>query len=111
MSIDYYDRQGKPLGMMEWARLHADIEYRRVASTHVPEDESGLWVSTVWLGLDHNFMPGGPIAIFETMVFRAGHETNMVEQYSERYATEAAALAGHDRAVMWTREQHAKEVR
>jgi len=28
-----------------------------------------LWVSTVFLGLDHNFSSKGPPVVFETMVF------------------------------------------
>lgn len=37
----------------------------RVAETTV----GGTWVSTVFLGLDHNWEPGGPPLLFETMVF------------------------------------------
>ena len=53
-----------------------------------------ITVSTVWLGLDHNFMPGSPPAIFETMVFGGKHD-----MWQDRYATKEAALAGHERVV------------
>jgi hypothetical protein len=33
------------------------------------QDESGWYVSTVFLGLDHNFGSKGPPVLFETMVF------------------------------------------
>ncbi len=96
---DYYDRQGKPMEMMDWAkRLETD---RRVAVTTLPD---GHWVSTVWLGLDHSFTPGGPPLIFETMVFPPKGE-GMGDLDCDRYSTEAEALAGHERMVeKWTQE-------
>lgn len=95
---DYYDRQGNPLEMMDWAtRLTID---KRVAETTLP---NGRWVSTVWLGLDHSFAPGGPPLIFETMVFPS--KGDMGELDCDRYSTEAEALAGHARMVeKWTVE-------
>jgi hypothetical protein len=27
----YYDRQGKPLSMMQWAKLHSNPGYKRIA--------------------------------------------------------------------------------
>jgi hypothetical protein len=81
----YYDRQGQPIGLMQWMKLFEDREYQRVAL-----DEYGeIRVSTVWLGLDHNWGNGAK-AIFETMVFGGKHDE---EQW--RYATEAEARAGH----------------
>jgi hypothetical protein len=67
-------------------------------------------VSTVWLGIDHSFgqfrrLMGEshvPI-IFETMIFAPGDVTiggeDDLDEYQERYATEEAAQAGHDRAL------------
>lgn len=51
----------------------------------------GMWVSTVFLGLDHNFSRSGSPVLFETMVFhrRAGG-------YMRRYCTRHEALVGHD---------------
>jgi hypothetical protein len=80
----YYDRQGTPMTLDEWVYEHSG-EYKRVAL-----DERGdVRVSTVWLGLDHNWGSGPPL-IFETMVFGGDHDE---EQW--RWATEAEALAGH----------------
>jgi hypothetical protein len=50
-------------------------------------------VSTVFLGVDHNFHGGEPL-LFETMIFGGP-----LDETQERYATHAAALAGHDRWV------------
>lgn len=62
---------------------------RRVAETTLP---NGRWVSTVWLGLDHQYGDGPPL-IFETMVFPGKDDIGELD--CERYSTEADALAGH----------------
>ena len=100
MNLDgpmYYDREGKPMdGVLRWAKLLEDPAYKRVAETTVGK----YWVSTVWLGLDHNFGFGGPPLIFETMVFHSGDGSMLGDdEYMERYATEEQALAGHAHIV------------
>ena len=89
MSIGYYDRDGRPLTSKEWGAMLERQDKRRVAETTLPD---GKWVSTVWLGLDHNF-GGGPPLIFETKVFPSSTDFTDLDQ--ERYATEAEAMAGH----------------
>ncbi len=86
---NYYDRQGKPLGVLEWAQMFENPSVKRVAETTLSD---GKWVSTVWLGLGHNWGVGPPL-IFETMVFES--KQNMSDLDCERYATEAEAVAGH----------------
>jgi hypothetical protein len=89
----YYDRNGQPLTLWEWAALMENGEDR-----HVADDMVGLVrVSTVWLGLNHNWGLGPPL-FFETMVFGGVHDE---DQW--RYPTEAAALAGHDQVVTMVR--------
>lgn len=88
---DYYARDGQPLELMEWSRLHSDQAYKRVAETTI----GAYWVSTVWLGLNHNWDDQGPPLIFETMVFPADGGSAL-DLYSDRYSTEAQALAGHE---------------
>jgi len=85
----YYDRQGQPIEMMTWGALLQDHDYKRVAATHVGRR---VWVSTVWLGLDHAmpFLGERAPKIFETMVFGGIHD-----DYLERYGTEAEAQLGH----------------
>lgn len=63
---------------------------RQVART----DIGRTCVSTVFLGLDHNFCDDGPPLLFETMVFGGEHD-----QYQERYSTWDEAVNGHDRIV------------
>ena len=89
----YYDRLGVPISLREWTTLMEDRNdppYKRIAETHV-----GRWrISTVWLGLNHRWLPGGPPDIFETMVFDAdgtpGEDWEM-----RRYSTEDQARQGH----------------
>lgn len=68
--IRYYRMDGSPYppgdeGLMEWAK---DFE----ESDRIVKQEllwNGIWISTVWLGLDHQYGDGPPL-IFETMAFR-----------------------------------------
>ena len=89
----FYDRQGNPLDGFEWTRLFEKKEMQRVRETTLPD---GKWISTVWIGLDHNFGPGNPL-IFETMVFPKEHEWGQLD--CERYSTEEQAIVGHDTMV------------
>lgn len=103
--IHYYDRQGKELGLFEWAALMGDLAYRIVAENY---DLGGWCVRTLWQGLDHNIMaafaaPSVPIT-FESVVWapkdaRAEDREWASEMPMWRYPTEAAALAGHEQLV------------
>jgi hypothetical protein len=87
----YYDRDGTEITADEWtAKRRQTDEYRRVAVTTVDDK---MTVSTVWLGLDHNW-GGGPPLIFETLVFDGPMDGEMA-----RYSTEAEAVAGHEAMV------------
>lgn len=100
----YFDIDANPITLARWSWLHHPqrfAEYRRVAF-----DEIDLYaVSTVWLGLDHNFAPVGPPLIFETMVFLAGTPEDMG---MHRYATREQALAGHEAICAEIREAQAR---
>lgn len=97
MATLWYDRQGNPISVREAEPLLSDMNYKVVAKHH----EGGYEVSTVWLGLNHNW-GDLPLAIFETMIF--GPES-WDGEYCDRYPTETAALAGHDQAVMHLRDE------
>ena len=100
--ILYYDRQGRPMSTEEWNRRFTDRDYQVVAQHWI----RGWKVSTIWLGLDHNFTRNGPPVIFETMVFPPGDDDDVRgERYMDRYSTEEAAHAGHDRAIAWVRDK------
>lgn len=87
----YFDRDGEPLKLMEWARLVEEDEYRRVAWDELP---GGVRVSTVWVGINYEWHPDRPPLIFETMILGGPHDGRQW-----RYATLAAAAAGHGEAI------------
>lgn len=83
--IRWYDRDGQPMPEQDAAALLRDEAYRRVG-----RDEGDGWmVSTVWIGLDHNYGDEPPL-IFETMVFDGPLDGETV-----RYSTWTEAQAGH----------------
>jgi len=73
--------------LIKWAEWFENVENRRVAR----EDVGDGYVSTVFLGLDHNFW-GGPPILFETLVSATNEIT--------RHCTWWEAIAFHDQAVM-----------
>lgn len=76
-------------GSLEAWCIAFEIMDRVVAKTAAANAE----VSTVFLGLDHNWGSGPPL-IFETMIF--GGKFN---EYQARYSTWAEAEEGHARVV------------
>ena len=104
----YYDRQGFPIEFLEWALEMEKRTHVLVQSRH-KERGREFQLSTVWLGLDHNWREGRPL-IFETMVFdRRPAKFNDVHADRDgveqmRWSTEEEALAGHDPWAMTARE-------
>ena len=92
---DYYDRKGKKITQEKWLKLWKDP-----ANKVVKQDIIGdKIVSTVWLGLDHNFEPDGKPLIFETMIFGAFDGGDGTEEFCRRYPNEFMALEGHAFAI------------
>lgn len=91
--MHYYDKNGEEITLEQYVELFGDFEYKRIELTEVGPYQ----VSTVWLGLDHNFL-GGPPLIFETMVFTSdsweGKEL-LLDLECQRYSTEEEARKGH----------------
>ena len=71
--------------LMEWAAGFGQ-DNNRIAN----DDVGSVHVSTVFLGLDHNYLREGPPVLFETMVFGGKHDGDM-----RRYATYEDAERGH----------------
>lgn len=97
--LETYDDQGRFIVQHARAaeRILKDVKRRRVGYTLVGK----LRVSTIFLSFDHNFIPGGPPVLWETMIFKNG----MGDVYTERYTNYDAALAGHKRAVAWAKQE------
>lgn len=94
----------------EWQKQICDVDSRRVAVTEIHH----CTVSTVFLGLDHNFGCGGLPLLFETMVFSGEMSTDSIDngrpvRFQEdgsdqwldmqRYSFIAEAIEGHHRTV------------
>ncbi len=87
------DEDGNPQkepDLLTWARWF-ETETNRVVAVYAHDD---FMVSTVFLGLDHNFgVAGGPV-LWETMVFGG-----RLDQHQWRYRSRDDAIAGHRAAV------------
>ena len=79
--------------ILRWGRAFGDGDSRRVAETQVGD----VWVSTIFMGLDHNYSRQGPPILFETMAFVGGVSADYVG--FARYATWDEAERGHADAV------------
>lgn len=91
-----------PVSLSRWAKWRETAD-RRVAyyssGFHrggIPVDrwDSGISVSTVFLGLDHNLDDKGEPILFETMVFGGPHDG-----YTKRYSTFVEAINGHEHTI------------
>jgi hypothetical protein len=76
--------------VMEWAAWMGTAKNRVVRQDTLAED---VQVSTVFLGIDHQFGNGDPL-LYETMIFGGPHDG-----YCDRYSRREEAEAGHQRAV------------
>jgi hypothetical protein len=95
----------------EWAEWYENFDARRVAESYV----AGVRVSTVFLGIDHNYVSGGVPVLFETMVFVSDEQTVEAkcarlrrllvgeEEICVRYATWDEAAAGHEVVVAYVK--------
>ncbi len=89
----YYILEGKwsvpEPDLIKWAKWFEEAD-RKVKQTQIGD----VSVSTVFLGLDRNFSPGGPPILFETSVFGGSLDGEM-----SRYVTWGEAEIGHREVV------------
>lgn len=78
----------------EWAKSF-ESQNRTVAKTNIGE----ILISTVFLGLDHQYGEGDPL-LFETMVFGIDDD-----EYQERYSTWEQAEEGHNKAIEFVKSK------
>ncbi len=107
------DENGEPKvcdNLMEWANWFETTD-RHIAKNDIGAPAWKFWlgkilkikrwepiyISTVFLGLDHSFGEGPPL-LFETMVFGGEHD-----QDQRRYSTKKDAIEGHEEIVKMCR--------
>lgn len=104
--------------LLKWAHWMEEDGHRIVRQDDVGE----LWVSTCFLGLDHDWTFKGPPMLFETMVFRKSNEEDargfrrlgfahvpghihLDDSPVTRTPTWELALETHAEAVAWAKER------
>ena len=91
-----------------------DVEqHKRVGEEVLSYGDVHLWVSTVFLGIDHNFENEGSPLLFETMIFECapdGAVLDWSELYCRRYATVGEARTGHSQIVALLKARKASTV-
>ena len=98
MNKNYILVNGRPEvepDLMKWAKWFELPENRRIAYDRVDDCQ----VSTVFLGIDHNFSGEGLPVLYETMVFGGA-----LADEGERYRTLGEAKTGHVKMVETVRE-------
>jgi hypothetical protein len=109
--------EAQPATFMQWAHwLQKNQAHRRIESTDIARQLPGLkselyCVSTVFLGLNHQYVPEGKPLWFETIVFGPPHRkhfsflkktmTVREDLWMRRCTTKAEALAQHAEGVVW----------
>jgi hypothetical protein len=92
------DSDGEPISCISgkvWAEWIENIKNRRVARDQIVGVRGGATVvSTMFLGVDHNFGFAGPPLLWETLIMGGEYDG-----YMRRYSTRASALKGHAKAV------------
>jgi hypothetical protein len=123
----YVGKKGEPLTLRQWSDYSEDMSYKRIGYDELPATSvcPASYVSTVWLGIDHNFLMQGPPILFETMRFSL--EKEPLEMFpgrtyhpsidfpdpqdpdrrtdQERYLTEEQASIGHRTIVRLIQER------
>jgi len=97
-----------PAKLLEWAMWMERAKQRYIAR----DDFGDCFVSTVFLGLNDQYMPGGPPLWFETMVFTDPHVIELNERkivvhnspWRAKATTKAEALEQHKKGVAWLKE-------
>lgn len=99
------DKNGKPKAepdLMKWAAWFESTvgtKARVLDYTEIPLKNGMVSISTVFLGLDHNFVDigkGKPV-LWETMIFGSKHKA--LKEYQVRYTAVSNAKKGHKYSV------------
>jgi hypothetical protein len=99
-TMGFFDPMGRPLPGGRMGSVMLFEQLRNLPENHLVTDlHAGmhmLQVSTVYLGLNHNYREGYPL-VWETMIFPDDHK---LEVWCHRYAHRPAAVLGHGQVVV-----------
>lgn len=94
-----YNLDHEPIGFEEAGRLLADPTARHVRASAI---DTGMWVSTVFLVIDHNYdLTDARPVLYESMVVA---DDDWHGEDMRRYRTREEAEQGHDELVAAVRE-------
>jgi len=95
------DKNAIPVSdIMEWANWFESAKRAKLNVVGQDTLPDGTFVSTVFLGLDHNFFDSGIPILFETMAFNMNKKgLDMSGTHQWRYATWKEARQGHIKAI------------
>lgn len=96
----YYPRAGVYRG-----KTDPGVDFKIAQDTVNAPDGAEFHVSTVFLGLDHQYGSGPPL-VFETMIFPSenGDISDWGEVWADRYSTIDEAREGHAKAMQVVRD-------
>jgi hypothetical protein len=100
--LDEYNNPIKSTGTDVGKWLENNPEKKGVKQEHI----DNIFISTVFLGLDHSFPwneDKRPV-LWETMIFGGEHD-----QYQERYSSYEDALKGHQTAIDLIKKENGKK--
>lgn len=95
------DRKAVAVSLIEWSRAF-EVEDRNVAKSTAVFNGVNVGVSTVFLGLNHQYGDGPPL-LFETMIFGG-----LLDQYQERCSTWEEADKMHEVACQAVLDAYGK---
>ena len=109
----HYDRKGREISPWDMMQLkhprdHKDMDYSRISDTWI----GNIRVSTVWLGMNHQWDDTKPPLIFETMIFvndlyldddDPTHVDHPLDRAQWQYSTRRQAEIGHRQVVRLVR--------
>jgi len=85
------DKKPVPATTIEWVLFMEKRNDCVVKRTNI----LGMYVSTVFLGMDHSFLSDATPILFETMIFKGPLD----QEYQTRYTSWKQAVRGHWKAV------------
>lgn len=97
------DKTYRETDMYEWSEQFEEMW--RKDERHVSSDIiNDKYISTVWLGINHNHFGGVPL-LFETMIFDSS-DSNGNDIYMKRHTTWDEAVKGHQKAIEWVKKHY-----